>query len=303
MTWQRSGDLARRLYAKGVTSIAIGDLSEEWYLYAIAHPVYGPRDVFPNVLRYYPLQITEHLVGRYRTLADSASAEEGKTLMGEILSDGQVHIPVRLFVRDFYKAGFPIMRYEIRWAPEQARVKGEGLMRACLVLTMDIYIYISGLVTHATDRVLWSLRLPILTDPQKRVAVDWLDVIDKEIKTLEREGKPTRPLNQALTLREDKTIAWQDDKRWDQIMDMLTVLPGEGVRRLPFSHLHVLMTQHHARLDLGRHKLDECQEHRCNVVNMKAVLSSGICATARIQKLEQTEPNEILSQKTSFSRA
>lgn len=132
MTWQRSGQLARRLREKGVTSIAIGDLSEEWYLYAIAHPVHGPRDVFPNILRYYPRPIVERLVKKYRTLSDDASAKEAETLMGEILSDGQVHVPVRLFVRDFYKADFPVVRYEIRWTPEEVRPKGEDERCAAL---------------------------------------------------------------------------------------------------------------------------------------------------------------------------
>lgn len=125
MTWQRSGNLARHLRAKGMTSIAIGDLSEEWYLYAIAHPVHAPRDVFPNILRYYPYPITQGLVQKYKTLSEGASVEEAERLMGEILSDGQVHVPVRMFVRDFYKADFPVMRYEIRWTPEQVRPKGE----------------------------------------------------------------------------------------------------------------------------------------------------------------------------------
>lgn len=105
--------------------MAIGDLSEEWYLYAIAHPVHGPRDIFPNILRYYPRQIVGGLVEQYRTLSSDASAEEAARLMGEILSDGQVHVPVRMFVRDFYKADFPVVRYEIRWTPEQVRPKGE----------------------------------------------------------------------------------------------------------------------------------------------------------------------------------
>jgi hypothetical protein len=67
-----------------------------------------------------------------------------------------------------------------------------------------------------------------LTDPQKKVAVAWLDAIDDEFAILEREGKPKRPLNQALTLREDQTIEWQEDKRWDQFMGIVEVLPGEA---------------------------------------------------------------------------
>ncbi|KAF8836936.1 alpha/beta-hydrolase [Paxillus ammoniavirescens] len=208
MTWQRSGQLALKLREKGVTSIAIGDLSEEWYLYAIAHPIHGPDDVFPNILRYYPRPIVENLVKMYRTLPQSASADEAERLIGEILSDGQVHVPVRLFMRDFQNAGFPVFRYEIRWTPEQLRPK--------------------GLVTHGTDRCFWALRVPSMTLPQKEVALAWLDAIDKEFEILEREGKSTRPLNQALTLKEDQTIAWEGDKKWEQLMEIVKVLPGEG---------------------------------------------------------------------------
>ncbi|KAF9233740.1 Alpha/Beta hydrolase protein [Melanogaster broomeanus] len=208
MAWQRSGQLALKLREKGMTSIAIGDLSEEWYLYAIAHPVSGPRDVFPNILRYYPRPIVEGLVKKYRTLSESASAEEAARLMGDILSDAQVHLPVRMFMRDFQKVGFPVFRYEIRWTPEQLRPK--------------------GLVTHGTDRCFWALRVPSMNVPQKEVAVAWLDAIDKEFEILEREGKPTRALNQALTLKENQTIAWEDDKRFAQLMEVAKVLPGEG---------------------------------------------------------------------------
>ncbi|KAH0836860.1 Alpha/Beta hydrolase protein [Lanmaoa asiatica] len=235
MTWQRSGELARKLREKGVTSIAIGDLSEEWYLYAIAHPVHGPRDVFPNILRYYSRPIVERLVEKYKTLSDGASVEEAERLMGEILSDGQVHVPVRMFMRDFYKANFPVVRYEIRWTPEQVRPKGETMGVDELLETdasvfefnPNFFFYI-GLVTHGTDRCFWALRVPSLTAPQKEVAVAWLNAIDKEFEILEREGKPTRPLNQALTLKEDQTITWQDDEKWDQLMNIAKVLPGEG---------------------------------------------------------------------------
>jgi len=208
MSWQRSGQLARKLREKGMKSILIGDLTEEWYLYAIAHPVHGPRDVYPNVLRYYPRSISEPLVNKYRTLANDASVEESERLMGEILSDGQVHVPVRMFTRDFYNAGFPVARYEIRWTPEHLRPK--------------------GYVTHGTDRSFWALRVPNLNASQKKVAVAWLDAIDAEVNILEREGRPTRPLTQALTLREDQTVAWQEDKRWDEVMNIVKVLPGEA---------------------------------------------------------------------------
>ncbi|EGN97031.1 hypothetical protein SERLA73DRAFT_93724 [Serpula lacrymans var. lacrymans S7.3] len=208
MTWQRTGELALRLREKGVKSIAIGDLTEEWYLYAIAHPIHGPQDIFPNVLRYYPTPIVEKLVKKYRTLPASASADESERLIGEMLSDGQVHLPVRMFVRDFQKVGFPVFRYEIQWTPEQIRPK--------------------GYVTHATDRPFWALRVPTMTSSQTEVAKAWLDAVDQEIAILEKEGKPTRGLNEALTLKTDQTIAWAEDKRFDSLMEVAKILPGES---------------------------------------------------------------------------
>ena len=50
--------------------------------------------------------------------------EELQKLLEELLSEGQVHLPVRLFARDMANAGFPVLRYEIRWTPEQVRPYG-----------------------------------------------------------------------------------------------------------------------------------------------------------------------------------
>ncbi|KAG6335996.1 hypothetical protein ID866_3091 [Astraeus odoratus] len=198
---------ARKLREKGVRGISIGDLSEEWYLYAIAHRVDGPQDLLPNILRYYPPPIVEDLMKMYRSLPDCATAEEAQRLMGDILSDGQVYLPVRLFARDFQEAGFPVFRYEIHWVPEQVRC--------------------NGLVTHGTDRCFWALRLPNMSLPQKEVAIAWLDAIDEEFERLECSRKQMRPLNQALTLQEDQTIAWAEDKHWDRLMAIAKILPGE----------------------------------------------------------------------------
>ncbi|KAI6044174.1 Alpha/Beta hydrolase protein [Pisolithus marmoratus] len=209
MSWQKYGNLARKLREKGVKGIAIGHLSEEWYLYSIAHPVNGPEDVFPNILRYYPRAVVEKLTPMYRSLPNSASAEEAQRLMGDILSDGQVHLPVRLFARDFQQAGFPVFRYQIQWTPEQVRW--------------------NGYVTHATDRCIWALRVPILNSQQREVAMAWLDAIDKEFSILERQRKQTRVLNEALTLREDQTIGWAEDRDWDRLMEIAKVLPGEDM--------------------------------------------------------------------------
>lgn len=128
MTWQRSGGLARGLRNKGVRSIVVGDLTEEWYLYAIAHPLGSVLDIPRNMQRYYPADVVARLIPLYRTLGEDASEDEVKRLFGDMTGDGQVHFPVRLLTRDLMAANFPVVRYEIRWTPEQVRPLGEELI-------------------------------------------------------------------------------------------------------------------------------------------------------------------------------
>ncbi|THH16881.1 hypothetical protein EUX98_g9230 [Antrodiella citrinella] len=214
MAWQRSGGFAHALKAKEVKSVVVGDLTEEWYLYAIAHEVRRIKDVEVNLERYYQEEMVQRVLELYvdekvpEGVPEGAPKEVVERFMGRILSEGQVHLPVRVLTRDLVAAGFPVLRYEIRWTPEQVRPL--------------------GYVTHATDRPLWALRLPILHPDQANVAHAWLDAVDAEVKTLEMKGVTGRGAREMLTLKEDKTIAWTEDGRWDEVSKLLKVLPGEN---------------------------------------------------------------------------
>ena len=124
MAWQRSGAFAQGLWDKGVRSIIVGDLTEEWYLYAIAHPVPSSKHIVPNLERYYSHDIVQEAMKMYKTVSEDAGIPEVERLFGDIFCDLQVHLPVRLLARDLSNAGFPVLRYEIRWTPEQMRNKG-----------------------------------------------------------------------------------------------------------------------------------------------------------------------------------
>lgn len=206
MTWQRSGGLARGLRNKGVRSIVVGDLTEEWYLYAIAHPLGSVLDIPRNMQRYYPADVVARLIPLYRTLGEDASEDEVKRLFGDMTGDGQVHFPVRLLTRDLMAANFPVVRYEIRWTPEQVRPL--------------------GYVTHATDRPIWALRLPALDTAQVDVARTWLDAVAAEVKLVETQGN-THGLQEVLTLKEDRSIGWKVDERWNGLMRLREALPSE----------------------------------------------------------------------------
>ncbi|KAF5392042.1 hypothetical protein D9757_003186 [Collybiopsis confluens] len=209
MAWQRSGQFATQLKTKGVESIIIGDLTEEWYLYSIAHPVSTPSDVPLNLERYYPREMVERMMKMYRALEKDAKPEECVRLFGDILSDWQVHLPVRMLARDLYQAGVPVLRYEIGWTPEQLRPEG-------------------GYVTHGGDGSLWHLRVPEMTPEQVNIAKDWLRRVDEEIDELERDHREsTRDVKKILKLTVDKRIEWSMDELWNEKMRLVDILPGE----------------------------------------------------------------------------
>ncbi|PPQ70238.1 hypothetical protein CVT26_014485 [Gymnopilus dilepis] len=199
MEWQRCGGLARGLQTHGVRSIVVGDLTEEWYLYSIAHPIGGPQDILPNLERYFPTQLCEGLIKAFPQLEPDAGSEESTRLFGEILSCVQVHLPVRLLSKDMESTGYPILRYEIRWTPEQLRPL--------------------GYVTHGSDRAIWALRTPALEGDQIEVAKQWLDRISEEVRQM-NAGESCLNSRHMLTLKEDKTIDWTTDEKWKDILKL-----------------------------------------------------------------------------------
>jgi hypothetical protein len=125
MTWQRTGGLARGLLEHGVRNVIVGDLSEEWYLYSIAHPIKHKRDIQGNLERYFTSEIVQGMIELYGGPPDDTNVEELQKLFGIVLGTAQVHLPVRLLHRDLLQAGYPAFRYIIQWTPEQARPNGK----------------------------------------------------------------------------------------------------------------------------------------------------------------------------------
>ncbi|KAF9454428.1 carboxylesterase [Macrolepiota fuliginosa MF-IS2] len=207
MARQRSGAFTSSLKAHGVKALVIGNLTEEWYLYSIAHPVSSPRDILPNLNRYFPDDISGKLLKRLWTLGDDPSEEETVKSFGEVLSAGQVYLPVVVFIRDMMTSGFPVVRYQIQWTPEGVRPH-------------------EGYVTHGTDRCLWALRKPNLDAKEWDTANRWVEVVDKELKKVIQSGN-THQYREVLTLKEDQSVGWTNDERWNEFMDLVDILPGE----------------------------------------------------------------------------
>ena len=146
MERQSSGEFAKALKEKGVHSITVGDLTEEWYVYSLSDPINNQVDTEENLRRYYPDDIVKRFLRSYEKPPTTAGKDEYIELYGRILSDGQgercnelsilmmssrndtvmlVHLPVRILHNDLHKHGFPVLRYEMRWTPPQVRPKGK----------------------------------------------------------------------------------------------------------------------------------------------------------------------------------
>ncbi|TFY60729.1 hypothetical protein EVJ58_g4960 [Rhodofomes roseus] len=205
MTWQRSGEFARALKAKGVRSVVVGDLTEEWFIYAMTHPVYSYADVEANLRKFYPRDVVARLLECYETEPQNLFR-----FMGKVLSDCQVYLPTRLLARDLYNAGFPVLRYEIGWVPQA------------------VYSSI-GYVTHGLDRTIWADRQTLISQPEHLVVLAWLDAIDAQRKAVE-EGTSTdaQDIKRVFALKKDMSMGWKDDARWDEVKGLIAALPGEN---------------------------------------------------------------------------
>jgi len=84
-------------------------------------------------------------------------------------------------------------------------------------------------VTHGTDRAIWAYREPAMQPFEQEIATAWIDRIAEEVHAVEAAGTASKDPLDVLTLRADKTIGWDKDDRWDELMRLLEALPGETV--------------------------------------------------------------------------
>ena len=125
MKRQQDGSFAKSLRDHGVRYIALGEVSEEWYLYSIAHTIKSPLDFAPNLERYFSPELVGKLLAEYPALPPTAAEDEVIKRFGDLLSCVQVYLPLRVLAQDLRNAAFPFLRYEIHWTPEQDRPLGE----------------------------------------------------------------------------------------------------------------------------------------------------------------------------------
>ncbi|KAK2467373.1 hypothetical protein APHAL10511_000608 [Amanita phalloides] len=182
MEMQRSGEFARCLRERGVHSIAVGEVVDEWYIYSLSHPISSTRDIGPNLTRYFSEAFVEKLMQCFRKLPEDASQEDATKLFGEIMS-----------------SGFPVLRYNIEWVPEESLVE--------------------GYVTHACDKSLWTLSIPSMTADELNIARNWLKTFYDEVDGLKADDSHSmREPSVVLKLTKDRAVEWCVDKGYDDLL-------------------------------------------------------------------------------------
>jgi len=64
---------------------------------------------------------------------------------------------------------------------------------------------------------------------EQEIALAWIDRVAEELQAVETAGATNKGPLDVLTLKIDKTIGWEKDDRWDELMRLLEALPGETV--------------------------------------------------------------------------
>ena len=68
--------------------------------------------------------------------------------------------------------------------------------------------------------MLWALRLPTLEQDQVEVAREWVDKVTEEMNKLMNGESAGLDVRDMITLKEDRSIGWTKDERWDNLMKL-----------------------------------------------------------------------------------
>ncbi|WVQ95293.1 hypothetical protein IAU59_002388 [Kwoniella sp. CBS 9459] len=192
--YQRNGGLAKGLREAAVKCIIVGDVRDEDYFYKGVHFSESQAELVPNIARYYPWEQSERFLASYGPLAEDATVEEINNLLGRILADGQVHLPVRLLAKELAHADFPVVRYAVEFVPT---------------------FFPHGKVSHGTDLSIHQLRLSTLTPEETLSSLKFNDTLWKEVnKTTSGDTFVQRGEEEMLTLDKSGNTAWKPDWRW-----------------------------------------------------------------------------------------
>ncbi len=205
-------------FAKSGRSVIIGEVVNEFSIYANTNPPKTPEDFRNQLHNYYPAHVVEALLDLYPTVpedlikTDPASyMERTKKLFGTIVSDMQVHSSGRLFVNGLIKGGVPInriFRYRVAY-----RAK-----------FFDNIEPPASRVPHGGDMPIWFYTVAngILPE-EKPFFIEWLTPVGDWIYGREVNWG-TKNKQQIRYFNPDGSIEIKEDPYWDWAMKVGEVI-------------------------------------------------------------------------------
>ncbi|WRT68773.1 uncharacterized protein IL334_005753 [Kwoniella shivajii] len=200
VNFQRNGGLAKGLNDAGVKCVIVGDVRDEDFFYKGVHHCETREELVPNIARYYPYEQSERFLAAYGDVAEDSTPEELDTLLGRILADGQVHLPIRLLASELAKYDFPVVRYAV-----ESVAKSYGT---------------NGKASHGTDLAVHQLRLSILTPEETTSVLRFNESLWCEVgKAVKGEGFVQKDEEEMLVLDKNGVTGWRKDWRWPLLRD------------------------------------------------------------------------------------
>lgn len=201
MQAQESGQLARSLQQKGFRNLCIGEVKDEWVVYAHTHQTPDIPSMKVYLKSMYPIPDSgiDELIKRYKVAETCTDSDSFQKMLGHILADLQVRLPTRLLAQAM-SPEIPVIRYQIQWAPEK-------------VLTQT-----NGLVGHGSDSMIWMNLIPFFDEPERKLAKKWLDTM--------AAAKPTDLIQQMTRFTAQGEIVQVKDDDWDDLMKLNLIMKG-----------------------------------------------------------------------------
>ncbi len=92
MDSQRSGNFARGLRGRGVQSIVVGEVSDEWYIYSVSHPMSSPQDCRRHLMRHFSDRIVRRLMSCFKEIPEDGDLEAARAVLGQAFRLFDEHI-------------------------------------------------------------------------------------------------------------------------------------------------------------------------------------------------------------------
>ena len=213
--YHTSGAFAEEFRRRGCR-VLIGEVLNEETLYATYNaPTEPTLDALKTqVSNYYSRATTERAL-KYYKVPDSKKLKDWTTLFGNIIADGQVRAPSRLFVNSLLSHGINIKdvwRYRVAYR---------------LSFIDESIAPIDFGVAHSMDKPFWNYSIihgP--TENEARLMKEWIEQLGAFVRNDKDYDYGTRKSEELKIVTPNQEIKVQQDEQWQRLVELGRIFSG-----------------------------------------------------------------------------